>query len=56
MNLKLVRLGMYMKVISYFQIFRSLSSDPGAFGKREKAEETRWTRRHVRIYSKNGNK
>jgi hypothetical protein len=36
----------------YFKIFLSTSSGQDAFGKKEKAEETRWARRHVRI-SKN---
>jgi hypothetical protein len=49
-NLKLVRLGTYLKVISYFQIFSSLSGGQDAFSKKEKAEETRWARRYVRIF------
>ncbi len=50
--LKLVPFRMYREIYTkfcYFQIFSLTSSGQDAFGKREKAEETRWARRFVRI-------
>ncbi len=50
--LKLAPLGMSSKVLKnifYFHIFSFISGGQDAFGKKEKAEETRWARRYVRI-------
>jgi hypothetical protein len=47
--LKLVPLGMYSNVYWEVSYFFCLSSGQDAFGKKEKAEETRWARRFVRI-------
>jgi hypothetical protein len=56
MILKLALLRKYSKIYKknlLFQIFVFFfRSGQGAFGRKEKAEETRWARRYVRISKK----